>query len=153
MRDADVRVNVVVNRPPQEVWEAVADPVRIASWSPENTGATAVADGPLAVGATFGGSNRHGLFRWSTRCAVVESIPGRAFAFDVTYLGLAVSRWRYLVSPADEGCVVEEQWWDRRGGLMKAIGTVGTGVVDRTAHNEATMRRTLEAMRADLEGR
>lgn len=153
MKAPDISVHTTVAQPPQLVWSAVADPSRIASWSPENTGASTPSDGPLAVGATFDGSNRNGVFRWSTRCTVVESDPGCAFAFDVSFLGLAVARWRYAISPTDEGCLVDEQWWDRRGLLMKGLGLVGTGVTDRKAHNEATMRQTLAAMRADLEGR
>ena len=81
----------------------------------------------------------------------MESTPGVAFAFDVTFGGLAVSRWRYAVQGHEDGCVVVEQWWDRRGFLMKAVGIVGTGVADRASHKERTMRATLTALRADLE--
>jgi hypothetical protein len=153
MREPDVAVSTTVAAAPNEVWTALADPVRIASWSPENTGASGAAAGPLQVGATFGGSNRNGLFRWTTACAVVESTPGHAFAFDVSYLGLSVARWRYAITPSGDGCLVEEQWWDRRGPVVKAIGIVGTGVVERASHNEATMRQTLAALRSELESR
>ena len=95
-RAPDVSVDTVVRRTPGAVWDAVADPRRIASWSPE---AHAVSDaagatGPMPVGTTFAGSNRHGFFRWTTRCVVVESTPAEAFAFDVSYFGMAVSRFR-----------------------------------------------------------
>ena len=142
-----------VRRTPHDVWCAVADPRRIASWSPEANGVSGSSEpaGPMAVGRTFAGSNRNGLFRWSTRCLVVESKPGEAFAFDVSYLGMSVARWRYVLTELD-GCThVEEQWWDTRGPVMTAIGVVGTGVRDRRTHNERTMRETLEALAADLE--
>jgi hypothetical protein len=99
----------------------------------------------------FSGSNRHGLFHWTTRCVVVESRPGEAFAFDVTYFGLSVSRWRYALIAVEGGTRVEEQWWDTRGVTMKAVGLVGTGVAHRQAHNGRTMRATLDALAADLE--
>ena len=150
MLDPDVSVSAVVRCPVDVVWAAIADPVRIAQWSPESSGVS-VDPGPLATGARFGGANRNGLFRWSTSCVVVESAPGHAFAFDVTYLGFAVARWRYVVTTVDGGCSVEEQWWDRRGPMMKAVGIVGTGVVDRARHNEETMTATLAALCADLE--
>jgi hypothetical protein len=136
------------------VWDAVADPRRIASWSPEARGVSgdSGAPGPVPVGATFSGSNRHGFFRWTTRCVVVESTPGEAFAFDVTYLGRSVARWRYSLTAVDEGTRVEEQWWDARGVAMAALGAVGTGVPDRRTHNERTMRETLAALAADLGG-
>jgi hypothetical protein len=91
------------------------------------------------------------MFRWTTRCSVVESTPGEAFAFDVTYLGLAVARWRYVITEVAAGSDVAEEWTDHRGLLMKALGLVGTGVADRRTHNERTMRATLDALRTDLE--
>ena len=154
MTAPDLQLDVVVDRPPALVWEAVADPVRIAAYSPEASGVAeegGTSGGPLPVGARFRGSNRNGLFRWSTQCAVVESTPGVAFAFDVSYLGLSVARWRFLLEPEGEGTRVVQQWTDRRGVTMKALGTVGTGVADRRTHNERTMRATLDALKADLE--
>lgn len=153
MSDADVSVAVDVRRAPDVVWAAIADPTRFPSWSPEAAGVlgAAASGGPLAVGAQFSGANRNGIFRWSTRCTVVESVAGTTFAFDVTYLGMAVARWRYAVTPSDTGSRVEEQWWDHRGAIMKAIGAIGTGVADRRTHNERTMRATLDALKAELE--
>jgi hypothetical protein len=125
----------------------------VTAWSPEanDVRGTTVADGPMPVGTTFSGANRNGVFRWATRCTVVESSEGSAFAFDVTYLGLAVARWRYAVTDVPDGCRVDEQWWDDRGAPMRWLGTIGTGVADRRSHNQATMRATLDAMRDDLE--
>lgn len=151
MRDPDVSVRAEVRRSALDVWNAVADPSRVASWSPESSGVRAAVEGPLPVGSSFSGSNRNGVFRWSTRCRVVESTPGVAFAFDVNFGGFAVSRWRYALQGQEDGCVVVEQWWDRRGLPMKVIGVFGTGVADRARHNERTMRETLDALRADLE--
>ena len=151
MRDPDVSVSTVVRRSAPDVWMAVADPARVVSWSPESSGVSGGQPGPLPVGTSFSGSNRNGVFRWTTQCRVVESDPGTAFAFDVTFGRLAVSRWRYVLEDRDDGCVVTEQWWDQRGLFMKAIGLVGTGVADRATHNKRTMRETLAALRADLE--
>jgi uncharacterized protein YndB with AHSA1/START domain len=150
---SDVAVELVVDRPPMQVWEAVSDPARIAAYSPEAAGVTASTSptGPLPVGASFRGSNRNGLFRWSTRCTVVESAPGQAFAFDVSYLGLAVARWRFVLTADGSGTLVVQEWTDHRGAAMKALGTIGTGVADRRTHNERTMRATLDALKSDLE--
>ena len=152
-RAPDLTVSVDVRRSAADVWRAVADPRRVTAWSPEANEVrdTAVADGPMPVGTTFSGSNRNGIFRWATRCTVVESSVDSAFAFDVTYLGLAVARWRYAVVDTPDGCHVDEQWWDDRGAPMRWLGTIGTGVADRLSHNRATMRATLDAMRDDLE--
>jgi uncharacterized protein YndB with AHSA1/START domain len=151
-RAPDLSVSALVRRTPDTVWTAVADPRRIASWSPEARGVSGQSGvaGPLPAGATFPGRNRNGVFRWSTRCVVVESTPGEAFAFDVSFLGMPVARWRYALTPAEGGTRVEEQWWDARGALMTAIGAVGTGVADRRNHNDRNMRETLDALAADL---
>ena len=148
----DVAVSVQIRNSPEVAWAAVADPQRTASWSPEVVGVSGAGSmtGPLPVGTRFSGSNRHRIFRWTTRCVVVESTPGESFAFDVSYFGLDVSRWRYSVTPVDGGTRVVEQWWDIRGGLMKLLGLVGTGVADRRTHNERTMRETLDALATDL---
>jgi uncharacterized protein YndB with AHSA1/START domain len=152
MSTPDLEVSVDVRRPAAQVWAAVADPNRFVSWSPEaNAVSDASSSGPLPVGATFSGANRHGMFRWTTRCRVVESTPAEAFAFEVTYLGLAVARWRYSLTPQGDTTHVAEQWWDQRGTLMKALGTMGTGVRDRRTHNEITMRATLAALTTELE--
>lgn len=134
-----------------EVWRAVADPQRLAGWSPEATRAQVATSGPLAVGARFSGTNQRGGRRWSTSCVVVEATPNEVFAFDVTYLGLRVSRWRYRVSAHAGGCLVVEQWWDRRGRPMKTLSEIGTGVTDRPTHNRKTMQQTLRALKAELE--
>jgi hypothetical protein len=147
----DLAVSTMVARPPQEVWSVVAEPSRLVAHSPEAHHVRAAATGPLPVGAVFDGSNRHGIFRWTTRCRVVESTPGGAFAFEVTYLGLPVALWRYVLEPDGDGTRVEEQWTDRRGTLMKALGALGTGVADRRAHNERTMRATLDSLTSALE--
>ena len=148
----DVAVSVELRASPEVAWQAVADPRRTSSWSPEVVAVSADESmtGPLPVGTRFSGSNRHHIFRWTTRCVVVESTPGESFAFDVSYLGLDVSRWRYTVAPVDGGARIDEQWWDTRGGLMKLIGLVGTGVADRRTHNGRTMRETLDALASDL---
>jgi uncharacterized protein YndB with AHSA1/START domain len=152
-RAPDVSTSVIVRRTPEAVWDAVADPRRIAAWSPEARAVTEAdgGPGPMAVATTFSGSNKHGILRWTTRCVVVESTPGEAFAFDVSYLGMSVARWRYVLTAVEGATYVEEQWWDTRGTPMKVLGAVGTGVADRRTHNERTMRATLDALAADLE--
>ena len=150
-RVPDVTASTTVAREPHVVWSALADPARITAWSPESSAVSARGSTPLPVGSTFGGSNRHGIFRWTTRCTVVESAPGDAFAFDVTYLRMGVARWRYTVTPEAGGTRVEDQWTDHRGAVMRILGTLGTGVRDRRSHNERTMRATLDALTTELE--
>lgn len=144
---ADVSRSIDVAAPAAEVWALVSDLPAMGAFSPENTGGRWVSgDGP-AVGAVFVGSNGSGRRRWSTRCTVVRSEPGRAFSFDVSSVGLPVARWSYALEPTGDGCRLTEQWHDRRGRLVTAVGRLVTGVADRRAFTAVSIEATLQAVK------
>jgi uncharacterized protein YndB with AHSA1/START domain len=140
--------------PAEVVWSLVSDLTRMPEWSPETTKVewTKGSTGPSA-GATFKGTNRMGPRRWSTTCTIVIADPPRELAWDVTSVGgMKVARWRYLIEPIDElSCRLTESTEDQRGGLMKVIGNVATGVKDRGDHNAKGMRETLARIKAAAE--
>jgi hypothetical protein len=144
MAETVVTVERDVGAPAEEVWAMVSDVTRMGEWSPENTGGEWVggATGP-AVGAKFKGRNQRGWRRWSTKAEVVEAEPGRAFAFDISAGPLVVARWSYRFEPTDSGCRVTESWEDKRGGVIKVVGRLATGVADRAEHNRQGMTTTL----------
>jgi hypothetical protein len=137
-----------VSADPQRVWELVSDLPAMGRFSPENAGGrwTRGATGP-AVGARFTGVNRRGPRRWSTQVVVTRSEPGRAFAFDVSSFGLAVSRWTYELEPTAAGCRLTETWEDRRGALVVVGGRLLTGVADREGFTADSIERTLAAVK------
>lgn len=147
---------VTVAAPPSVVWEALADPTRMGSWSPEAVGARRDdgGTGPAGVGAVFAGRNRSSRGRWSTRCEVTESTPGTSFAFAVSALGGSpVSHWRFDLTPDGEGTRVVQTWHDARAGLRGVvIRAFGVLVLpgDRAAHNASTMATTLRRMADDV---
>jgi hypothetical protein len=54
------------------------------------------------------------------------------------------ARWGYeFEAGSGGGTTVRETWEDRRGWVMKRLGTVVSGVSDRAAHNRAGMEETL----------
>jgi uncharacterized protein YndB with AHSA1/START domain len=144
MDETLVTVEREVAAPAETVWALVSDVTRMGEWSPENVGGTWLGDasGP-AVGARFKGRNQRGWRRWSTEAQVVECDPASAFAFDVRLGPLKVARWGYRIEPTTGGCRVEERWEDQRGAIVKIVGPLGTGVIDRAAHNRAGMAATL----------
>ena len=150
-RTPDIEVSVRVRCTPRDAWLVVANPAAMAPFSPELHSVAMSVEPPLPVGAQFAGTNRRGRRQWSTSCRVVESAVDSSFAYDVTYIGRSVARWRYVVSEDDAGCRVTEQWWDRRGRLVRFVGEWGTGVHDRQTHNRQTMTATLERLRSALE--
>ncbi|MFP5218123.1 MAG: SRPBCC family protein [Actinomycetes bacterium] len=148
----DVSRSTFVAAPPEVVWALVSDLPGMGRFSPENRGGRWVggATGP-AVGAVFRGRNESGWRRWGTRAEVVECEVGRRFTFDVRASGLAVSRWRYDVEPADGGCRLTETWTDCRGALMRVIGRVVSGVADRRGFAARSIEHTLERVKAAAE--
>jgi hypothetical protein len=139
------------------VWSAVSDPSSYGRWSPENTGTLRPHPGPWAVGDTFTGKNRAWL-PWVTSCRVVsaDEVAG-VFAFDVALVGVPIARWAYELDELPDGGVrVTERWTDRRDGALGAVVSpsgvfVGRGI-DAATRNRATMRTTLDRLKADLEG-
>jgi uncharacterized protein YndB with AHSA1/START domain len=144
-----------VEAPPNEVYALVSDVTRMGEWSPETTSAEWVdgATGP-EVGAHFKGRNRHGIARWSTTPRVVAAEPGREFAFATTWLGKDNTQWTYRFEPDGDGTRVTESFemlvdvpW-----YFTASERLLMGVKDRKADLEAAMAKTLERLKATVEG-
>ena len=146
---SEVTVSTTIDAPPARVYELVADVTRMGEWSPECVRCEWVGGGRTK----FKGHNRRGFRRWSTNGTVVEDVPGKAFVFDVDYLGQPVARWgyRFESSPDGAGTVVTETWEPHTSGPMKLIGRLGTGVADRAEHNRAGMAQTLARIKAAAE--
>lgn len=164
-RDLQVSDSVTITGPePETVYALVADPTQMPRWSPENTGAvTGVAGRPLEVGEVFAGSNRRGRARWSTECVVTAADPGRRFAFVVRKIGARtpllpgrIASWEYTFAPVEGGTLVTETWTDERRGWPDPVAAVfdklATGGRLFADFQRGNIRRTLAAMKADLEG-
>jgi hypothetical protein len=146
-------VSTRVEAPASHVFQMVSDLTRMGEWSPECKrvewlgGATGT-----AVGARFKGHNQRGPRKWSTKGKVVELDDGR-IAFDIASVGgLPVARWRYTIAPdGDSACTVTETWEDLRGGAIRMLGRLVTGVSDRKDHNTRGMEETLARVKAAAE--
>ncbi|MGW0040799.1 SRPBCC family protein [Rhodococcus sp. NPDC003348] len=142
--------SIEVAAAPDRVWDVVTDIAGYNRFSPENTGGRWTGGAPVTVGATFTGTNRHGLMRWKTHCTVVEVIPGQRFSFQSDE---PKARWSYLVEPADAGSRITETreiygtpaWYVR---LVQRSTLIGR---DRDTLMQAGMHDTLAAMKAHLE--
>ena len=103
---------VTIDRPPAQVWAAIADVTRMGEWSPECTAGRWVggATGP-AVGAKFEGDNEakvagRTVKRWTTTSEVTACEPGRNFEF----VAEGYTTWRYRFQPAGDGTLVTESF-------------------------------------------
>jgi uncharacterized protein YndB with AHSA1/START domain len=151
-----VSVSVDVKASPAVVWSLISDLNRMGEWSPECTGVNwaGAAPGPggPSVGALFKGRNKRGIRRWSTKGTIVAAEPNQRVAWDISALGLPAARWSYTIAAGDGGCRVTETWEDKRGAFLSFVGPLATGVKDRSSHNEAGMRATLDRLKAAAEG-
>lgn len=75
--------HLVIDAPPQQIYDVIADVTRIGQRSPECHTATWLGDDTRAVvGARFRGHNRSGRFaRWSRTCEILAATPGVEFTF------------------------------------------------------------------------
>lgn len=122
----------------------------MGQFSPENTGGAWVkgSSGPV-VGARFRGTNANGKKQWSTNVQVVTCDPPNSFAFDVTAGPVKVARWSYDLEAVDGGTRLTETWLDRRNAFARMVSKSIEG--DREGVNRASVRSTLEALKAHLE--
>jgi hypothetical protein len=155
-RSLSVRQQVAA--PPDEVYRAVSDLRRMASWSEEYVGSWRLWRGQPRPGVRFVGWNRHGRHLWCTTCRVVTADRPTRFVFDSGFLGLPIARWSYRITgTADGGSEVVEAWEDRRGAgaagsVMRWLGRVctGTTAAARVQRNAAGMQLTLGRLAAEL---
>lgn len=150
------QATIEIDAPAEAVYALIADLPAMGRWSPECYrcdwlgGATAA-----APGVRFKGRNRIGARRWSTTGTVVVADPGRELTFDVeSVFGLPVSRWSYRITQRDGGCTVTESSEDRRGVVIKTLGTallLGTPGAKRNARNQDTMEVTLARLKKAAE--
>jgi hypothetical protein len=143
---------VDIDAPAERVFALLSDLPGMGEFSPENTGGSWLGGATAPVpGVRFRGSNRNGWRRWRTVVRVLICAPPEHFSFDVSSLGLAVSRWTYDVSLRPGGCTVTETWEDRRKRSMDVIGLLASGVGDRAAYTARSIEETLAALKARAE--
>ena len=142
--------SITIDRPPAEVWAAIADITRMGDWSPECIAGRWVggATGP-AIGATFEGDNVAKLAgrtikKWTTTSEVTACEPGAVFEF----VAEGHTTWRYSFEAAGTGTRVTETFDYTAKGFM---GFVYDKVLFRPKAMTKGMQRTLERVKAGLE--
>lgn len=144
--------DVTIDADPDKVYALITDLPTLASLGDEIATMEWRKGTAAQPGAVFRGQNRNGAKKWSTTCTITDADPGRVFAFDVRYVKLPISHWRYDIEPVDGGgCRVTERTWDRRPGWFKKPAGRSTGVPDRTGANAAHIQTTLERLKQRAE--
>ncbi|MGP4021719.1 SRPBCC family protein [Actinomadura sp. 3N407] len=161
-REWVVEESVTVGAGATAVYGAIADPRRMAEWSPE-VFAVWVRGRAITPGTRFAGFNRIGWRVWFTTCQVTAAVPGEAFAFRVSSFGMPVALWGFRIEniaddPSAPRTRLTEYWEDlRRDGrgaaFVSLLGRLFTGVPAdrRAAVNRDGMRATLDRIRTAIE--
>jgi uncharacterized protein YndB with AHSA1/START domain len=136
---------------PEKLYGLITDVSMMGRWSPECTGGRWLdgATGP-AVGARFKGTNKRGLFRWSTTSEVTKAETGKAFEWQVDH-GM---RWGYTFEADDNGGTVVTEYRERTKAPPLLIRLfVKTGALGRNREQSMVdgMRTTLERLKAAAE--
>jgi hypothetical protein len=152
MNEPSASAHTEVNAPPEVVYALVSDLPGMSGVAEEfERGRWLGGAREAAVGARFRGRNRRAGRRWTTTATVTDAEPGRRFAFEVSSVGIPVSRWQYDIEPTDTGCRVAELTWDRRPSWFRPLANAVTGVRDRAEHNRRNMEHTLRRLKAAAE--
>ena len=143
--------STTIDRPPNEVFAAIADITRTGEWSPECVAGrwAAGATGP-AVGARFEGDNKIAIAgltmkKWTTTSQVTACVPGEVFEF----VSEGYTTWRYELQAAGTGTVVTESFSFAPSSGMQ--GFIYETVLRRSKSMAKGMQRTLAAIKAGLE--
>lgn len=162
-RTMQVSDSIVINADPESLWEQIADPTQMPRWSPENTGANPQTSGrPLRVGEVFEGTNRRGRATWVTESVVIDSAPGKRFAFTVRKIGPrsptltgSNATWCYDFEEIGGQTRVTETWNDDRvtwpdwvAGIFDRMVTRGYTFADFQRLN---IHKTLTTMKDEFE--
>ncbi len=147
MPDLTFYASVVIDAPPEVVYDLVADVTRMGEWSPVckacwwDEGASAV------PGAWFTGRNLTPERTWETRSRIVVAERGREFAFVV---GGSFVRWGYTFAPVEGGTEVTESWAFLPDGLARFDERFGDGAPAEVAAREDSARNGIPQTLAAL---
>jgi dimethylaniline monooxygenase (N-oxide forming) len=146
--DQDLAASVVVDAPPERVWDVLADVTRMGEWSPECYRCRWIGrERRPVVGARFVGFNKRGPIRWATTNVVEESERGRAFAFRTQGTG---ARWSFHLQPEGDGTRLTETRHLTKGvtPLVKLAGVFVGGQKNHDRELAEGMRQTVERIGA-----
>lgn len=149
----ELRAEVAVAATPERVWQVLTDFGRMPEWSPELVRMVPLKRGGLRLGQWYLGVNRRGAVVWPTRNVVSVLEPGRTVAWDTTSSG---ARWVYDLRPSGDGThLTLTRPVPRRLTLLSHLfaRTLLGGEVEHADELEEGMRRTLERLKASVEGR
>ena len=134
--------SIVIESPPETVYEMVADITRMGEWSPVCKKCWWDDDANQGVGSWFTGRNEMGERTWETRSQVVAAVRGHEFAFIV---GGDRTRWGYRFEALDGGTKVTESWEFLPGNVVVFKERYGDNAESEIANRLETAKAGIHA--------
>lgn len=139
--------SVFVARPPEALYDMIADVTRMGEWSPICTACWwDEGDGPRA-GAWFTGRNEADGRIWETRSQVRTAERGREFTFAV---GGSRVRWSYTFAPEEGGTRLTESWEFLPDGIALFHERYGDAAEQQIVHRTEQARTGIPATLAAI---
>jgi uncharacterized protein YndB with AHSA1/START domain len=149
--DRELKAEVTVDAPPEEVWATLTDFKQLADWSPELVTMLPLKTGGLREGQWYVGINRRKAVVWPTRNVVAVLEPGRTLVWDTKTSG---ARWIFELAPEGAGTRLTQRRPvpSRLTGVGSVFAKTLLGGVERHADElEDGMLRTLQGIKASAE--
>lgn len=138
MTELNFSDSLVVTRPPETIYDMVADITRMGEWSPVCKACWWDEGASAQVGAWFTGRNETPERTWETRSEVVAAERGREFAFVV---GGTWIRWSYHFAAVEGGTTVTESWDFLPDGIARFEERFGDDAEAQIAQRAADARQ------------
>lgn len=149
---APIQASIEIAAPVAEVWHRISDLTNMRRWSPQNV-RTVVLGGRGRKGSRFVNLNHRGPLVWPSWGTIVELDPQKRLVFRIDSNKTV---WSYELHPlpgGGTGVVQRREAPDGIGRVAGGLTDVFMGGSDQfTCELEAGMQRTLEAIKAELEG-
>jgi hypothetical protein len=152
-----IRGSIDIGARAETVRALVHDPVQMAQLG-EEIHEVHYLDGATVpdVGVRFHGSNRNGIRRWTTTCTITDYSDTR-FGFVVATgdhrIGFQISRWQYDLETLDTDTTrLTQTNWIKVPLFAIPLAIAVTGIARREQANAEHIARTLERVRAAIEG-
>jgi hypothetical protein len=143
-----------------DVYRVASDITRMGEWSPECTGGEWTEGEPGALGARFRGHNQVGERTWNVECQVVDSEPGRRFAWAVLTAApdADTAVWSFEVEEDVDGSTLTQRFVMQQPteGLLSIMSQLPpekaeTFLDDRRANLQRALHQTIDGIKKSIE--
>ena len=138
---AKIQEQVMINRPPEEVWKFLTDLSNLPKWDSGVLEAKQTSSEPLGVGSTF--LTRHRWMTYSFRCSEYE--PNHRFSFEFSQGPLKGAKASVNLETIEERTSATFAIDPKIGGVLKLLGPyLNRSLREHNRESAASVKHILE---------